>query len=107
MDEKMISQPPVRTFAIISSGDPVGYVQQSVSAAAGLSSIPSDANKAIIQPETGDIRYRDDGTAPTSSVGMYLFADNTLTIESLAMLNAIQLIAVSGTVTVNISYYKK
>ncbi|MDE2098523.1 MAG: hypothetical protein KGL39_14815 [Patescibacteria group bacterium] len=107
MDEHVFSQPPVRTFAYISTGDPVGYEQQAVSTVANLSSIPSQANKATIQPDNGDVRWRDDGVAPTASVGNYLPQLSTLSIESLKSLNAIQLVAVTGTVNVNINFYQK
>ena len=107
MDEHVFSQPPVRTFAFISTGDPAGYEQQAVSTAATVASIPPNANKALIQPDNGDVRWRDDGVAPTASVGNYLPQLSTLTIESLKSLNAIQLIAVTGTVNVNINFYQK
>lgn len=107
METNYISQPPVRTFAIISSGDPAGYEQQAVSTVAAITSIPSVANKAFVQPDNGDIRWRDDGTAPTATVGNYLPQLSTLTIESVKSLANFQMVAVTGTVNVNINFYQK
>ena len=105
-----MSQPPVRTFAVISSGTPVAYAQATVSGSAiSLPSIPTGANRALVQLETGDtIRWRDDGTAPTSSVGMVLYPANIIELtsaQSIAKFKAIGI--VGGGVTLNVSYYIK
>jgi hypothetical protein len=61
---------------------PAGYEQLAVSATAvspALVPPPTDtrpgATAATISVEAGDIRYRDDGSDPTSSVGMPLKVD--------------------------------
>ena len=65
--------------------------------------IPVGATVALIQAETHDVRWRDDGTAPTASVGMYLGQGATLPYTG--NLNAVQFIQVSAGAKLNISYY--
>src|SRR5580704_15912761 len=49
----------------------LGYQQiTNLSSAVGFTSVPSGTNYAVITVETAGIRWRDDGTAPTASVGM-------------------------------------
>lgn len=56
----------------LEASTPLGYQQLSaLSAAVGLTA-PTGAVYAIIQAESQNIRWRDDGTNPTASVGMYL-----------------------------------
>ena len=78
---------------------------QSLSAAGA---IPSGATSAIITIENFNARWRDDGVAPTSTVGMIFLANNTLEITNLAVLNTIQFIqADTGAGTLSISYYAR
>jgi hypothetical protein len=49
----------------------LGYTQiTSLTSATGLGTIPSGTFYVVITIETAGIRWRDDGTAPTASVGM-------------------------------------
>ena len=57
---------------------------------------------AVIRSDE-DIRWRDDGTAPTASVGMLLAADEVLLYDGKT--EDIRLIKVSATATVDVSYY--
>lgn len=85
--------------------DPAGYVQMtSLSSAVGLSSVPTDTKIALIQPETQSIRWRDDGTNPTTTVGMILAAGDTLIYNG--NLQALKFIEVSASAKLNITYYK-
>jgi hypothetical protein len=82
---------------------PLGYQQiAALTASQLLPTIPGAAVTAIVTPRA-PVRWRDDGTAPTASVGMYLAADQALTYQG--NLAALRLIAVSGSVEVNVSYY--
>jgi hypothetical protein len=81
---------------------PLGYEQLSISTAAGLGTIPSGAVTAVVVPR-GPVRWRDDGTSPTAAAGMYLPADTPLIYQG--SLAALELIAVTGTVEVNVSFY--
>ena len=52
----------------------LGYVQlTNLTVATGLT-IPAGTRLILIQAESQDVRWRDDGTAPTASVGMVLAA---------------------------------
>lgn len=82
---------------------PLGYVQlTSLTSAIGLTP-PAAADAAMITVEVASVRWRDDGTAPTAAIGMLLTAGQTFTYYG--NLSAIQFIAVSGSPTVNVSYY--
>lgn len=61
------------------------------------------ATIALITPETQGVRWRDDGTAPTASVGMPLAAGVTLQYDG--DLTKIQFIEQTSSAKLNISYY--
>jgi hypothetical protein len=83
---------------------PLGFVQLNISGATGLGTIPAGASMALIVCETANVRWRDDGIAPTSSVGM-LFSSGQEFQYSGNLLN-IQFIAVSGSPVLDVSFYK-
>ena len=90
---------------------PLGYCQLSamqLSSAVGLSScsggIPSGATMAYIQSEVAGVRYRDDGTAPTSSVGVIIA--NATPIFYVGTLSALQFIAQSGSPLLDVLFYR-
>ena len=58
---------------------------------------------ALITPETNGVRWRDDGTAPTASVGMPLAAGVTLQYDG--DLSRIRFIEQTASAKLNISYY--
>ena len=59
---------------------------------------------ALLQAETQAIRWRDDSTAPTATVGMILnVGDAPYPYDG--DLNAIRFIQVAATATLNVSYY--
>lgn len=66
----------------------------------GLSAKPT---LALIVSETQNVRWRDDGVAPTASVGMPLAAGVTLQYDG--DLSRIQFIEQVGGAKLNISYY--
>lgn len=66
----------------------------------GLNAKPSIA---LITPETQGVRWRDDGTAPTASVGMPLAAGVTLQYDG--DLTKIKFIEQTASAKINISYY--
>ena len=88
-----------------SSDTPLGY-QQVVgpASATSLPNIPAGATYALITPDTQGIRWRDDGTDPTATVGMPVPAGTTLKYNG--NLAAFRFIQTAATSTVNISYYK-
>jgi len=89
----------------------LGYQQiTSLSAATGLTVPIIDVQGlsckpaiAIITPETQAVRWRDDGTAPTASVGMPLAVGVTLQYDG--DLTKIQFIEQTASAKINISYY--
>ena len=81
----------------------LGYQQiTSLSASAALT-VPVGATMALIVAETQAVRWRDDGTAPTSSVGMPLAVGVSLSYDG--DLKAIRFIQQAVSATLNVSYY--
>ncbi len=87
---------------------PLGYCQlTSVSSATAISTcsggIPARTGWAVLCVETAAIRWRDDGTNPTTSVGMPITAGNCFYYSG--TMSALSVIAQSGSPVVNISFY--
>lgn len=87
----------------------LGYVQLTgISTAKSFSdlsvTIPDGTTLAMIQPESQNIRWRDDGSNPTSSVGMIVVANDILYYTG--AMSAIKFIEVSATAKVNVTFYK-
>jgi hypothetical protein len=81
----------------------LGYQQiTSLSSATGLT-IPQGTTLALIVPETQNVRWRDDGTNPTASVGMPIFVGASLSYDG--DLSRIRFIESTAGATLNISYY--
>jgi len=81
----------------------LGYQQiTSLSSAAGLTP-PQGATLALIVPETQNVRWRDDGTDPTASVGMPIFVGASLSYDG--DFNKIKFIQETASAKLNISYY--
>lgn len=83
-----------------------GASQQGISVAGVATTLtpPAGAAFAEICVETASVRYRDDGTAPTASVGMPVTSGTCFSYAG--PLSAVQFIAQSGTASVSVSYYK-
>jgi len=83
---------------------PNGYQQiTALSVAVGLT-IPGHTTFCIIQCEKKDVRWRDDGTVPTGTVGMILRADEVLMYSGFAK-NFRVIESFSGAI-LNVSYYR-
>ena len=81
----------------------LGYQQiTNLSSAVGLT-IPAGATLALIVPETQNVRWRDDGTDPTSTVGMPVYIGASLSYDG--DLNRIKFIQEAASAKLNISYY--
>lgn len=83
---------------------PLGYQQIVGLVAATALTVPPGATVADITIEGQPIRYRDDGTAPTSTVGMLLYQSQSF--RYIGSLSAIKFIQTAATATLDISYYK-
>jgi len=82
-----------------------GYRQMTgIAASTGLTTPPANTRRAIIQAEAQAIRWRDDGTAPTASVGMLIPAGGELRYDGSDM-SAIKLIQVTTGAIANVAYY--
>lgn len=91
-------------YTLMRGLDALGYQQlTSLAAAAGMT-IPAGTSVVLVQPETQNVRYRDDGTDPTASVGMLLVA-NTVYQFNIAQLARCKFIEAAASAKLNISYY--
>lgn len=80
-----------------------GYQQiTSLSSAAALT-VPDEARIALIHAESKSVRWRDDGTNPTTSVGMVLDAGAIMLYDG--SLSAIRFIETAASAKLNVSYY--
>jgi hypothetical protein len=82
---------------------PLGYQQITATGSAFGLTPPSGAVFALIQAEAQNIRWRDDGTNPTTTVGMILPSSSELQYNG--NLTAIKFIAATAGAIANISYY--
>lgn len=80
-----------------------GYQQISSLSSAAALTVPSGATVALIQAESQSVRWRDDGTNPTTSVGMVLAAGESLFFTG--ALSAFRAIEITASAKLNISYY--
>jgi len=89
---------------------PLGYEQiTNLSTAVGFgpltTAIPNDTIMVLIQAEAAGVRWRDDGVAPTASVGMILAASQTFAYTA-PDLTQIKFIQMSSGAILNVSFYK-
>jgi hypothetical protein len=83
--------------------EPLGYQKITSLSASTALTVPAGAKRALIRPETQGVRWRDDGTAPTASVGMPLDAGETLPYSG--DLKAIRFIEQTASAALNVAYY--
>ena len=87
------------------SKNALGHQQiTSLSAAVGFTSIPAGTEVVLVQPQTQNVRYRDDGTSPTASVGIVLVA---LTVYefSVAQFSSMKFIETAASAALNCAFY--
>ena len=82
----------------------MGYEQLTGLSSAKSTTVPPGSRMALINCDTQAVRWRDDDTAPTASVGMYMTAGDGVLIY-VGNLNKLQFIEVTASAAVNISYY--
>tara|TARA_Y100001951_G_C11295885_1_gene275594 strand:- start:3398 stop:3703 length:306 start_codon:yes stop_codon:yes gene_type:complete len=76
----------------------LGYEKLAVAASAvSLASVPSEATVAHIQCDTAAVRFRYDGTAPTSSEGTTIAADGSITLIGSDVLAQVKFIRTTST----------
>jgi hypothetical protein len=81
----------------------LGYQQITSLSASTALTVPLGATLAVIIPESQAVRWRDDGTAPTGSVGMPLAIATTLSYDG--DLSRIRFIEQAASAKLNVSYY--
>jgi uncharacterized membrane protein YgdD (TMEM256/DUF423 family) len=84
-------------------GTAKGYQQITLSGAATGLTVPALSTVAYVQVDTAPVRWRDDGTAPTSTIGMQIPIGGTVTFSG--DMSVVKFIAASGTPVLNVSYY--
>jgi hypothetical protein len=82
---------------------PLGYQQIAVLTAATGLTVPAGARVALIVAEAQAVRWRDDGTNPSATVGMTLAVGDVL--EYGGNLAAIKFIEQTASAKLNVSYY--
>lgn len=81
----------------------LGYQQITSLSASTALTVPSGATMALIVSEAQPVRWRDDGVAPTSTVGMPVAIGESLNYDG--DLARIRFIQQAASATLNISYY--
>jgi len=85
--------------------NPVGVAEDTtIDGASALPSIPAAADFCLIYVETQAIRYRDDGTDPTASVGCPLPVGSVLNYDG--DLSAIKVISQIAGAKISVAYYQ-
>jgi hypothetical protein len=93
-------------ISLPASAASLGYQQStslSTSAAVNLPNIPSNAASYLLSVESAGVRWRDDGTDPTSSVGQPVAAGQALCYGNDP--HSVRIIGQTGTPTINVTYY--
>lgn len=88
-------------------GDSLGYEQiTGLSTAKGLTLPASSSNLKFcqIQAESQAVRYRDDGTSPTATVGMMLAVGQLLEYDA-SNVKALKFIEQAASAKLNVTYY--
>lgn len=85
---------------------PLGFQQITSLSSSTALTIPTGATFATVTVEAQGIRYRDDGTAPTGTVGMPLAAGQSQTFSGAAELAALRFILQTSGAILDVSYYK-
>ena len=84
---------------------PAGYQQYtSLASATPLTNVPAGSTMALICAEVAGVRWRDDGTNPTASVGQPVGAGQCFSYSG--NFSAIKFIQQSASATLDVSYYK-
>jgi hypothetical protein len=81
----------------------LGYQQITSLSTATALTVPTGATMALIVPETQAVRWRDDGTNPTASVGMPVAVGESLNYDG--DLKSIRFIEQTASAKINVSYY--
>ena len=81
----------------------LGYQQITNLTSSTALTVPAGASLALIVPETQNVRWRDDGVDPTTTVGMPVLTNTSMSYDG--DLKAIRFIAATSGAILNVSYY--
>ena len=81
----------------------LGYQQITSLSSSTALTVPAGATMALIVPETQNVRWRDDGVAPTATVGMPVLTNTSMSYDG--DLQKIRFIAATAGAVLNVSYY--
>lgn len=81
-----------------------GQVDAATAITAVSGGVPAGSNRVLIHCTAQAIRYTDDGTAPTTAVGIPLAVGTTLDYKS-AGISRLQFIATTAGAIVNLNFY--
>lgn len=73
-------------------------------AAVNLTTPPEGCKEALVICETNNIRFRRDGTDPTSTTGMLLEVGQNILLEGYKDIRAFRAIAISATAYISVEY---
>jgi hypothetical protein len=73
-------------------------------AAIGFTNVPSRCSEVLVICETNDVRFRTDGTDPTSTTGMVLEAGQNILLTGWTNISRFKAIAVSATGYLSVEY---
>ena len=81
----------------------LGYQQITSLTSSTALTVPAGATLALIIPETQSVRWRDDGVAPTTTVGMPVLVNTSMSYDG--DLRALRFIGIAAGAILNVSYY--
>lgn len=82
----------------------LGYVQVTGLSAATALTIPAGTALVLVIPQTQAVRWRDDGTSPTASVGYPLAVGSELRYDG-ANMGALKFIEQAASAAINVTFY--
>lgn len=82
----------------------VGFQQITSLSSATALTVPTGARAAVVYVESQSVRYREDGTSPTTTVGLVIAAGGTQTFG--ANIGSVKFIETTTSAKINVSYYK-
>jgi hypothetical protein len=85
-------------------GVPLGFQQITSLSSAKSLTVPVGAKYCLLSVDSAPVRWRDDGTAPTATVGVEII-NGQQPFEYWGTLSAIEFIAASGSPVLNVSFY--
>lgn len=84
--------------------EPNGFSRLTAATAVGLGTVPDGTTLAMIQCETQELRWRDDGSNPTAAVGMLLPVKTILYYSG--PMASFKMIEVAASAVVNVTFYR-